>query len=326
MMIWRAIFYSLLAAVGLLAFAYSGQLPFPQVLLVLSSLLMLAIYGAKAAAWFIRTKPPSPLRAIRDQWAGALLWGVDRFALFFSSTLFFSWLPPIKMAIPDRYGFWADMPIANAERAILGRDAWQIAHMLPNGITRAVDLIYASWLLAIILASLGIAAFANEQRLARYFLGWAFSWCLLGIVGAHALASAGPIFGPDLGFGFEGLHEALRGTIAMRIHDALWAIQIGSVERLGGGISAAPSMHCALTIVFALTVRDAGWKWPAIAYAALIWFGSIYLGWHYAIDGLISLIVIIMLWPVIDKVAGFRPSRRERDLAPAFDLGPQSLR
>jgi len=74
-----------------------------------------------------------------------------------------------------------------------------------------------------------------------------------------------------------------------------------------------PSVHNALSVLFALAAfkinRIAGWA--ATAYALLIWLGSIYLGWHYAVDGLAAALLTFVIWPVAgiatDHLA--RPSR-----------------
>ena len=64
----------------------------------------------------------------------------------------------------------------------------------------------------------------------------------------------------------------------------------------GHGISAAPSMHVASTWMIArmaqcygLGAAIAGWS-----FFGIIFVGSIYLGWHYAIDGYISIISIVL--------------------------------
>src|SRR3546814_5985014 len=52
-----------------------------------------------------------------------------------------------------------------------------------------------------------------------------------------------------------------------------------------------PSVHNGLAALFAIAAfrlwRPLGWV--VAAYAALIWVGSIHLGWHYAIDGMVSI-------------------------------------
>ena len=67
---------------------------------------------------------------------------------------------------------------------------------------------------------------------------------------------------------------------------------------VGAGLSAMPSMHNALAILFALAAFQVG---PFIGrvmtgYAMLIWIGSIHLGWHYAIDGIVAALLTWIIW------------------------------
>ena len=113
--------------------------------------------------------------------------------------------------------------------------------------------------------------------------------------------------GPDLGFGFNSLREQLAGAKhAMAIHDSLWRVYVTHSVEIGGGISAAPSVHCALTLLFVLAVRRSVLVVPALAYLVFIYFGSIYLGWHYAVDGLISFVGFALIW----RATAYRPTFR----------------
>jgi hypothetical protein len=83
---------------------------------------------------------------------------------------------------------------------------------------------------------------------------------------------------------------------------------------VGGGISAMPSVHNGLAVLFSIAAfkidRTAGWVFAA--YALLIWIGSIHLGWHYALDGLVSAALTILIWRAMGKVADWldRPADR----------------
>jgi len=63
-------------------------------------------------------------------------------------------------------------------------------------------------------------------------------------------------------------------------------------------ISAFPSMHVAsstLLALYAFTVsRPLGWAFTA--YKILVMAASVYLGWHYAIDGYVSTIGATVIW------------------------------
>ena len=288
--VWHGVYFAMLAVMGALSFAHSGGLRVDGTLLLTTSLVMLGLFLTMA-----RRRSPDVHAfgaVLRANWR----WGLERYLLFQTSLLFLLWLAPIKGAIPARGGYWADAIFAQAERAAFGVDPWKILHLLPDGVTPVIDLIYGAWIVLIVLVSLIVAMFAGDRLAARYFLAWGMAWLLLGVVVAHALPSAGPKIGPDLGFGFDGLHEELKGTLAMRFHDMLWATHAGQSGDLGGGISAMPSMHCAITFIFVAAAWRTRWREAVIIYAAIIWFGSVYLGWHYALDGLVSLIGIALIW------------------------------
>lgn len=296
---WHGVYFFMLAILGAMSLALSGGLRVEGTLLVTTSLVMLG--------WFVlmvRSRPGVSRTdkltvAMRAHWR----WGLERYLLFQTSLFFLLWLAPLKSVIPSHGGYWADAIFAPVERAVFGADPWEILHLLPDAVTPVIDLIYGAWIVLIVLVSLVVAMFASDRLAARYFLAWGMAWLFLGVVVAHLLPSAGPIFGVDLGFGFEGLHAELKGTLAMRFHDMLWAMQTGQASNLGGGISAMPSMHCAVTFIFAAAAWRTRLREAAIVYAAIIWFGSVYLGWHYALDGLVSLIGVALIWRAAAVIA-----------------------
>lgn len=304
--LWLAVYGATLAVVASLATSQVGALPLHGPLFATTSVLIALLFLVRGGLWFWRVRPESPIGAARDHAATWAPWILLRFALFQSSTLFFIWLAPIKSAIPDAAGYWADAPLIAIERAVFGTDPWRLLHALPDWITPAIDLIYASWIVVIVGVSMAVAVFGSAALVGRYFLSWAMAWVVLGIGIAYALPSAGPIFGPHLGFGFDDLHHALKGTVAYRFHEMLWAMQTARSGDLGGGISAMPSMHCALTSVFVAAAWKTRWRYLVMAYAAAIWFGSVYLGWHYALDGVVSALVVAMLWRVAERLADAR--------------------
>jgi hypothetical protein len=78
----------------------------------------------------------------------------------------------------------------------------------------------------------------------------------------------------------------------------LWQNYQEGRRGLTSGIAAMPSLHVAIPTLFAVAM----WKrsrWGSLAfwgYTFLILLGSVHLGWHYAIDGYVSIITVVALW------------------------------
>jgi hypothetical protein len=139
-------------------------------------------------------------------------------------------------------------------------------------------------------------------------------WILLGNALALALASAGPcyyeVFVGDPAFRpLMDRLEAIGNLHALPIQGYLLASR--GVESIGSGISAMPSVHVAMTTLLVLMVRERfGWRWPtwlAAAYHLAILVGSVHLAWHYAVDGLVSMALVPILWFAFGRALG-RPA------------------
>lgn len=85
------------------------------------------------------------------------------------------------------------------------------------------------------------------------------------------------------------------------VQDLLWSAYNGRETGLVKGISAMPSMHVAIVCLFVLL----GWRVNRIAgigftiFAAIIMVGSVHLGWHYAIDGYLAIILTFLIWRAV---------------------------
>ena len=299
---WRPIYYAILAGMGVAVLLTPYSLVYSAFLIGQGFLVALLMAAVLAAAHLYRTRPDSPLELLLANRSALGRLALDRVALFVSGTLFLTWLPPLKAMIPAYAGFWVDQPLIKIDRLLLGQDAFDLSHAItPDWALPAIDLGYAAWPIVIVGAFAAIVT--AGRNLGQFALAWALTWVILGVFGATALASAGPIFGADLGFGFHHLAQELDGTLAMRIKNSLWHVHSTNSLRLGGGISAAPSMHCAISFLLVFAAWKTRWQVPAVLYAAFIWFGSVYLGWHYAVDGLISLIGVAAIWPLAGRLS-----------------------
>ena len=222
-----------------------------------------------------------------------------------SSSLFMA----LKIAIPALIPFWLDGRLAASEVGLFGIDAYQLLDALFGRTTMVVDRIYGFWLPVqlIVLFSLIVAppSRAKTQALTAY----AAAWFLLGVVAATLLSSAGPIFF-DRAFGgerFAPLHQILetRGaSMILATSDAMWSAHVSGHPGLVAGISAAPSMHIAISFWILLAAREfAPRAVPlAAAYFAFMWIASVQLGWHYTSDGLVGVAGMAALWSLSKRL------------------------
>jgi len=202
-----------------------------------------------------------------------------------------------------------DAALAEIDFALFfGHDPWKLAHAAFGPAAGFIDMAYGAWLPILLIFPYVLGMLAPAHVRARFFLSWVLSWLILGVVVAIALASAGPMFLGDMRLAgadhYKGLVEALKATpIAEHIHAYLWDLYQHGETRLGGGISAAPSLHVAMAWLYVLTT----WRWwkplsiPAIAFFAVICVGSVFLGYHYAVDGLISIAGVSTIWMLVGR-------------------------
>src|SRR5690606_20152972 len=121
-------------------------------------------------------------------------------------------------------------------------------------------------------------------------------------VAATAFSSAGPPYfeaATGLASPYADYLETLDGTLAARSQRGLWAIHVRDALVTAGGISAFPSMHVAVPMIFTLAWWRTRWGWVWAAYTVLTLMGSVRLGWHYAVDGYAAILGAAVIWKVI---------------------------
>lgn len=174
-------------------------------------------------------------------------------------------------------------------------------------VTSVLAFLYHAWILLIYVGVLVFLFYRATAPVARqYFLSFLLIWTLVGIVLAMAFPSVGPCFvGPLFGDTTFDAHMAyLQAANEQFSVPTLYAQELllhwhrnGALE-LGSGIMAMPSMHVAmahLTWHAARRVSPGAAPW-FLAFNAAIWVGSVHLGYHYAVDGLVSIIATSAIW------------------------------
>lgn len=211
---------------------------------------------------------------------------------------------PLKYAIPGIVPFWLDPLLAKADRAMFfGADPWLVLNSWLGWAIIPMDRLYGLWLptQSLVLFALLIqpASVAKSRALIAYVL----AWLLLGVVAATVLSSAGPIFHDRLfgGTEFAALHETLESRGAWMVlaeSNAMWASLSSGRPGMVAGISAVPSIHVAVSLWIFLVARKMARRLAPVAfcYFAIIWTGSVQLGWHYSIDGLAGALGMLLIW------------------------------
>ena len=207
-----------------------------------------------------------------------------------------------KSALPFAVPFYLDGALASFERALFGVDPWRISHALLGWATPAIDRLYLTWL-PVMLVAFNLVLLSKPSELkTRSLIAYLLMWPAVGTLGSYLFSSAGPIFYNAIyKDGFANLIPTLQregATGTLLAYEHLWHAYSSQDVALGGGISAMPSMHIAMAFWLALTVRASFPKvqWAGWAYFALIWVGSVHLGWHYAVDGLAGTLGAALVW------------------------------
>ncbi|MBC7939414.1 MAG: phosphatase PAP2 family protein, partial [Chitinophagaceae bacterium] len=78
----------------------------------------------------------------------------------------------------------------------------------------------------------------------------------------------------------------------------MWSAYANRDDFFGGGISAMPSIHVAVSATMAFAAYSLNRRLGHIVavFATLIWIGSVHLAWHYALDGVVGALMAYGIW------------------------------
>lgn len=262
------------------------------------------------------SRSPNPLRRLLDPFRNRFrspMLTASLLAPLVLMPMLFTGFGVLKMLLPLNTPFAWDDSFAAADRALFfGRQPWELTHAVLGGVeaTIVIDRLYSGWVLLLSFAILGFALFAPRYDRARFFLSFTAAWLLLGVAGAYLGASAGPCYAALIGASsapeFAPLMERLHAIAAIpdthidavRWQGVLWDAHSNRRYGFGMGISAMPSLHNAIAMLYALAFFRFGRAWGAAgtAFAIVIFVGSVHLGWHYAVDGIAAAIAMAAIW------------------------------
>jgi PAP2 superfamily protein len=207
--------------------------------------------------------------------------------------------------------FSADAALSRVDVFIHGgRPAWLVLQpwLGHPWITILIDTTYETlWFASVAFMVLATAWQAPSEERTRFFVAFVLTWSVLGTGLAYLIPSAGPcyyhLFVPGID-PYHGLLSYLQATgtqydlTALHLRTALWGVQGRGVSTVGAGIAAMPSMHVALPALFASSTWATRRRLSLafVAYTVVVLISSVHLGWHYAIDGYLAILLVAGVW------------------------------
>jgi hypothetical protein len=236
----------------------------------------------------------------------------------------------MKRAIPLMQPLSWDETFMQWDRVVhFGRQPFEWLQPLLGrpAVTALLNVNYHLWFVAMF-ACWFWQGFARENSHLRlqFLFGYTLTWFLGTVVLGTLFSSAGPRFYGRLIPGANP-YQPLMAYLAeanriypiwsLATQEMLWRNYETGVGAING-ISAMPSMHIGTSVLFMLLGFASGKRWVGIIFAvflALIFLGSIMLGWHYAIDAYAGTAVAVFGWWVAGRLVAW--DRRRQGLVPA---------
>ena len=241
-------------------------------------------------------------------------------------TVMFSVFTSFKVMIPRIQPFVWDQAFMEWDLALHGGVApWALLQPVIGfpAVTEVISFNYQFWIL-VLNAILFWQAFstADPRLRMQFFLSTLLVWSLVGNLAATLLSSAGPCYYP-LVTGQPDPYAPLFDYLRMvgqdhylpqlGLQSMLWEDYQGGEVLLARGISAMPSMHVASAFLFVLL----GWRvnrwlgWLLTGFFLLVLVGSVHLGWHYAVDGYLAVVLTWPLWWLAGRLLDLDPLFRD---------------
>lgn len=189
-----------------------------------------------------------------------------------------------------------------------GHQPWEwLQPVLGNvAATRSLDVFYHQIYPAVILfVVIGFALAGRGVSRSRYLVHFVLTWIIVGTVGGTLFPSVGPCYyglaipGPDPFAPLMAHLEAMNQVAplaALRSQAFLWAGHTGVATPLG--VSAMPSVHVGLAalVMAAAFECSRGVRTLGVLFWLATLVGSVALGWHYAADGYVATLIVVVLW------------------------------
>jgi hypothetical protein len=178
--------------------------------------------------------------------------------------------------------------------------AWELANLNPPlWWTKLLDINYYLWFIIKPLFFSYFLTHRNKNKRDHFISVYLGVW-VVGVLIGLAVPSHGPCYVDPEHFPVETMR------ISQHVQDKLWeAYQ--NLSRItfsgnggmtfGMGLMALPSLHVTVCILYVYFFWSEGlwWRWGTIIFTLMIFLGSLYSGWHYAIDGYVGILIVLLV-------------------------------
>lgn len=219
-----------------------------------------------------------------------------------------SWIPLLNPRLYDRALLKADAWLHFGFEPVETCRLWMQVPVF----SRSIDLLYIVWY-SVKLPMLFFFLFHPQARRRRHFFTVYFLLWAIGGGLAILIPSLGPVYL------FPERYSAIDMPMAAKLQAYLWhnyQILISNVASHEtapyDGIAAFPSLHVGISVLHTIAIRESSRLLFLLftLYAVVIQFGSVALGWHYAVDGYAGAIIAFVLY------YGLQPWFRESPALP----------
>ncbi len=278
----------------------------------LFGLFIIVIAAFDAGYQLYKNRPDSPTAFLKARYSTPAFkrTALAGLPLLLVAIILLPFFSKMKAAIPLFNEYTWDDAFVQWDRAIfLGYDAWEVLQPVLGFpiVTAFLALLYQLWFLLLYPGVLYFAFAKVESPLRRqFFLSYVLSWTLIGGAMATWLASVGPCFvGPMLGdprfddqMAYLNAANEQIPVMTLKVQGMLLEWFHADANGLGSGITAMPSMHVAIAFLYWLAMRQISPRLGLFfgVFFAITWISSVHLAYHYAVDGLVSVIAVSAIW------------------------------
>ena len=304
---------------GLHPSAYAGNL-----FLYLVTLSVMGVFVL--VGLLFRARPESPIRYLfgllsSSNWLAQVAAGIP---MILAVAVLMPAFSAMKSSIPLLNSYSWDPVWIAADRAIHGTDPWRLLQPVLGFpiVTSLLSVAYHAWLFIVYAGSAYFCIFPKDRELrAQYFISYFALWTVVGVAMAIGFASVGPCFLAPL-TGDHRFDEQMaylhyangqHPVFVLAVQEQLLAWHQQGNHGLATGISAMPSMHVSMALLFALSISKVSKVVGACAWLFLltILIASVHLAYHYAMDGYVAIAATVAIWALAKPLAKMVVRRSE---------------